>query len=56
MPSLEDRFDLLVELRAWRPALETAQKLRDPYRLNEVGRLCNDESIGRLVHAAIAKL
>ena len=32
----EDRFDLFVELKSWRKAAEVAQKLRDPYRLQEV--------------------
>lgn len=33
---LEDKFDLYVELKSWRKAAEVAQKLRDPYRLQEV--------------------
>ncbi len=32
----EDRFDLFVELKAWRKAVEVAAKLRDTYKLNEV--------------------
>lgn len=35
--SADDKFDLYVELRAWKRAIEIAVKLRDPYKLNEVG-------------------
>lgn len=36
IPAAEDRFDLYVELRAWKSAMDIAAKLKDPHRLNEV--------------------
>jgi hypothetical protein len=56
MSALEDKFDLFVELKAWRRAIECAQRLKDPHRLNEVGRMCNDEAIGRQVQELISRM
>eukprot|EP01034_Spumella_vulgaris_P022472 gene22472-28600_t len=52
----EDKFDLYMELRSWKKALECATRLKDPHKLNEVGRMCNDEAIGRQVQDMISRM
>jgi hypothetical protein len=32
----EEKYEMFVELKLWRKALDVAAKLRDPYKLQEV--------------------
>lgn len=50
----EEKFDLYIELKLWRKAMEVATKLRDPYRLQNVARLCPE--LERQIQETISKL
>lgn len=52
----EDRFELFVEVQLWKKAIEVAVKMKDPARLEEVGRTCKDSSIERQVQEYLSKM
>ncbi|KAJ1439405.1 Vps16, N-terminal region-domain-containing protein [Ochromonadaceae sp. CCMP2298] len=54
--ALEDRYALLMELRSFRKAADVASKLRDPQKLNEVGRTCKDQALERHIQDVLQKL
>ena len=41
----EDRFELYCEVSMWKKAADTAVKLKDPARLQEVARLARDPKV-----------
>ena len=43
--SKEEKFDLYIDLEIWGKAVDAAYKLKDPIRLQEVGRLCKDATL-----------
>ena len=43
--SKEEKFDLYIDLEIWGKAVDIAYKLKDPFRLQEVGRLCKDSTL-----------
>ena len=52
----EDKFALFVELRSFRKAVEVAAKMRDPYKLQEVGRICKDQALERQIQDLLMKM
>jgi len=54
--NLEDKYNLFMELRSFRKAVDVAAKLRDPDRLTDIGRACNDQALERYIHEVLAKL
>jgi len=45
-----------MELKNYPKSMEMAAKLKDPYRLQEVGRLCQDPALERQIQDLLNKL
>ena len=54
--SQEEKFDLFVEIAAWRKAFDCAKALRDPARTTEVLARCRDAALERQCQELLAKL
>ena len=52
----EDRYELYLEVALWKKAADTASKLKDGSRLQEVLRLCKDPKIATYVQELLSKL
>lgn len=53
---LEERLDLLMSLALWSRAVDVATKLRDPYKLQEIGNACGNPQLQILIQERLSKL
>jgi hypothetical protein len=53
---LEERYDLLVTLKLWHGAYDVAVRLKDPFKLHEIGKACQDPALERAIQEKLAKL
>ena len=54
--SKEEKFDLYIDLEMWDKAVDASYRLKDPIRLQEVGRLCKDAQLQKHILDLINKL
>jgi len=52
----EDKYELYMKIKSYQKACDVANKLRDPYRLQEVGRVCQDPALERQIQDMLAKI
>eukprot|EP01038_Epipyxis_sp_PR26KG_P015328 gene15328-20658_t len=53
---LEDKFDLYMQIKMYKKAVEVASKLRDPNRLQEVARFAQDPVLERSIQEILQKI
>ena len=53
--SKEEKFDLYIDLEMWDKAVDVSYRLKDPIRLQEVGRLCKDAQLQKHILDLINK-
>jgi len=56
MSTLEDKFDLFMEIESWRKAADAARVLRDVDRLKAVLGQCKDAALERQILDILSKL
>ncbi len=56
VPSVKERFDLLVELKLWGPAFEIALNLKDTKKLHQLSGTCDDSHIKYRIDAHLIHL
>lgn len=56
--SVEDKFDLYLEVQLWRKAAEVAYKMKDSQRLEAVARMCgsHDANLVSSIHEMLARM
>mmetsp|Transcript_15400 Transcript_15400/g.23213 ORF Transcript_15400/g.23213 Transcript_15400/m.23213 type:complete len:848 (-) Transcript_15400:170-2713(-) len=53
--SMEERFDVYVELSMWKRAVDVAYRMKDLPRMQEIMRICRDPQLERQIADMIAK-
>lgn len=54
--SKEEKFELYIDLEMWGKATDAAYKLKDPMRLQEVARLCKDQTLEKHIQDLLSRI